>query len=44
MDVLLLAARKFKGDEDELQEDEDPDEEVRDAPGVSRKAVRRDTP
>lgn len=43
MDVLLAALKKLKADEDDLQEDEDPDEEVRE-PGVGDKAVRRNAP
>lgn len=44
LDIQLQAAKLVKNDDDELQEDEDPDEEVRDAPGVGNKAVRRDAP
>lgn len=44
MDVLLLAARKLKNDDQELAEDEDPEEEVRKPGGASPRAVRRDAP
>lgn len=44
MDVVLEAARKVKDDEDELDEDADPDEEVRDVDGSSSRAVRRNAP
>jgi hypothetical protein len=43
LDIQLQAAKLVKNDDDELHEDEDPDEEVRD-PGVGHKAVRRDAP
>lgn len=43
LDIQLQAAKLVKADEDELQEDEDPDEEVRE-PGVGNKAVRRNAP
>lgn len=44
MDVLLLAARKLKNDDQELAEDEDPEEEVRKPDGARPRAVRRDAP
>ncbi len=44
MDVLLAAMRKLKNDEDELEEDADADEEVREVDGASARAVRRNAP
>ena len=44
MDVLLAAMRKLKDDEDDLDEDADADEEVREVDGASSRAVRRDAP
>jgi len=44
MDVLLAAMRKLKDDEDELDEDEDAAEEVRDVDGASSRAIRRNAP
>jgi len=44
MDVLLAAMRKLKDDEDELEEDADADEEVREIDGASSRAVRRNAP
>jgi hypothetical protein len=44
MDVLLLASRKLKQDDQELTEDEDPEEEVRKPDGERPRAVRRDAP
>lgn len=43
LDIQLQAAKTVKADEDDLQEDEDPDEEVR-SPRVGHQAVRRDAP
>lgn len=44
MEVLLAATRKLKADEDDLHEDEDPTEEVREPDGSRPRAVRRDAP
>jgi hypothetical protein len=44
MDVLLTAVKKLKEDDDELADDADPDEEVRQVDGASSRAVRRDAP
>ena len=44
LDVMAAAYRKIKSDEDELNEDEDPDEEVREVDGSRPRAVRRDAP
>ena len=44
LDIQLQAAKLVKNDDDDLQEDEDPDEEVRDAAGVGDQAVRRNAP
>jgi len=43
LDIQLQAAKLVKADDDELAEDEDPDEEVRE-PRVGHQAVRRDAP
>jgi hypothetical protein len=43
LDIQLQAAKLVKADDDELTEDEDPDEEVRE-PRVGHQAVRRDAP
>jgi hypothetical protein len=44
MDVILAAANKLRDDDEELDEDADPDEEVRNVDGKSARAVRRDAP
>ena len=44
MDVLLAAMRKLKDDDEELDEDADADEEVREVDGASARAVRRNAP
>jgi hypothetical protein len=44
LDVVLLAARKVKDDDQELGEDEDPEEEVRTPDAARPRAVRRDAP
>jgi hypothetical protein len=43
LDIQLQAAKVVRADEEELTEDEDPDEEVRE-PRVGHQAVRRDAP
>jgi hypothetical protein len=43
IDLIIAAANKLKGDDDELEEDADPDEEVR-GDDVGDKAVRRNAP
>ncbi|TMQ11947.1 MAG: hypothetical protein E6J90_32995 [Deltaproteobacteria bacterium] len=44
LDVMLAAARKLKDDENDLEEDIDPDEEVRELDARRARAVRRDAP
>jgi len=44
MDVLLAAMRKLKDDEEDLDEDADAEEEVREVNGASARAVRRNAP
>lgn len=44
MDIVLEAARRVRDDELELDEDVDPDEEVREPDARRTRAVRRDAP
>lgn len=44
MDVMFAAYRKIKGEEADLDEDEDPDEEVREPDASRPRAVRRNAP
>jgi hypothetical protein len=44
IDVIVAAYNKLKTDEQELQSDEDPEEEVRKPDASRARAVRRDAP